>query len=177
MFTALFTISEYIVTLAANKWFPAQPYVFSLSVLFISLVLMRWGMFAIIPAIAGAIAFCIASGAEAQHFFIYIAGSVFAVFSYLYLKLMGKENVRKDAIRSAILVILVYLLMQTGRWIASLITGGGVGTIVLFLTRDSLSLLFALIAITILRKTDGLFEDQKAYLLRIEEEKDARRNI
>ncbi len=177
MFTALFTISEYIVTLAANKWFPAQPYVFSLSVLFITLVLMRWGLFAVIPAVVGAVAFCVASGAGTQHYLIYITGNIFAVLSFLYLKLLGKENVRKDAIRSAILVILVYLLMQIGRWLAGLAVGSDAGTIILFLTTDSLSLLFALIAITVLRRTDGMFEDQKAYLLRIEEENNAHRNI
>ncbi len=169
--TALFTISESIITLAANKWFPGQPYVFSVSVLFITLFLMRWGLAATVPAIAGAIAFCMASNAEIKHYFIYIIGNLLSLVSYLYPRYKGKEKVRKDPLRTALFVVMIYLLMQIGRTVATLIVGGEISSFILFLTTDSLSLLFALIGALSLRKIDGLFEDQKAYLFRLEKER------
>ncbi len=169
--TALFTIFEYIVTLAATKWFPGQPYVFSLSSLFIVLILMRWNLYAVIPAIAGAISYCIASKAGYQHYFIYITGNLTALLSYIYIRFRGKDNVRRDPIRSAVFVILTFLFMQAGRSAVSLAFGGELKTFILFITTDSLSLLFALIALIPLRRADGLFEDQKSYLFRIEKEK------
>ncbi len=177
MFTAFFTISETIVTLAANKWFPAQPYAFSLSVLFLSLVLMRWGLLAAIPAIAGAIAFCVSSSAEAEHYLIYITGNLFTLIAYAYIKFRGKEKVKEDPFRSFLFVIMVFVLMQTGRWLASLPFGNGAGAFIEFITTDSLSLLFAMIAMYPARRIDGLFEDQKAYLFRLEREKQERKGF
>ena len=171
LFTALFTISEAIVTSASKTWFPAQPYAFSLSVLFLSLILMRWGLAAVFPAIAGAIAFCLASGAGFTQYIVYTAGNIFAVTASFFLKTVGKEKVRKDALRSGIFVILVFLLQQAGRWIAALAFGEAPGVIITFLTTDSLSALFALIAVTALRHVDGLYEDQKSYLFRLERER------
>ncbi len=173
--TALFTILESVVTLAANKWFPGQPYAFSLSVLFIALFLMRWGLFAFIPAIAGAVAFCIASDAGSKHYFIYIIGNLTSLLSYLYIRYRGKETVRKDPVRMGLFVILIFLFMQIGRTVTSLFFDGKLTDIILFLTTDSLSLLFALIAALALRKADGLFEDQKAFLFRMERERNENR--
>ena len=169
--TALFTISEVVVTLAANKWFPEQPYVFSLSVLFIALFLMRWSLYAFIPAIVGAVAFCIASEALPEHYLIYTEGNLFALIPFLYLFFRGKEKVRKDPLKTAFFVTLIYIFMQFGRTFANICVGGSLSNFFLFLTTDSISLLFALVASILLRKTDGLFEDQKSYLLRTEKER------
>ena len=177
MFTALFTISETVVTLAANKWFPAQPYAFSLSVLFLSLVLMRWGLLAVIPAVTGAIAFCLASDAEIIHYLIYTAGNIFALLSYLYLRFRGKEKVKSDPLKTFLFVLMTFLFMQAGRGLASLATGNGPETFISFVSTDSLSLLFALVAMIPIRKSDGLFEDQKAYLLRLDRERKEEQSI
>ena len=45
------------------------------------------------------------------------------------------------------------------------------GTIVTFLTTDIMSLVFAVLVIALFRKTDGMLEDQKAYLLRLDQQK------
>ena len=48
-----------------------------------------------------------------------------------------------------------------------LITGAGAGVILQFLMSDMLSLVFGLLVIIAVRKADGLFQDQKQYLIQI----------
>lgn len=43
--------------------------------------------------------------------------------------------------------------------------------LVVYLTTDIISLLFAEVIVVLLRKVDGMIEDQKSYLLRLEEER------
>ena len=43
---------------------------------------------------------------------------------------------------------------------------------VVYITTDIISLLFGIIILNLLRKADGMIEDQKAYLFRIQREDD-----
>ena len=61
-----------------------------------------------------------------------------------------------------------------GRWVISLIFGGDLTAIVDFFVADSLTLVFTVLVVLISRKPDGLFEDQKAYLVRTEDERKRR---
>ena len=61
--------------------------------------------------------------------------------------------------------------MQLGRWLISLAFGGGLWNIVGYITSDVISLLFAVIILFLLRDVDGMIEDQKAYLFRLERER------
>ena len=59
--------------------------------------------------------------------------------------------------------------------VAALLLGARPGTAVGFFTTDSLSLLFTFVIIWIARRLDGIYEDQKHYLLRLHEEEEKRR--
>ena len=66
------------------------------------------------------------------------------------------------------------LLMQLGRALTALAMGTDFQTCLGFFTTDALSLLFTGLIIWIARRLDGIFENQRHYLLRIhntEEEK------
>ena len=82
------------------------------------------------------------------------------------LRAVGKERVRTGGL-SLVFPLLVWLLMQAGRAIVALALGAGLSDAVGFFTSDSLSLLFTFVIIWIARKLDGVYEDQKHYLLRI----------
>ena len=64
----------------------------------------------------------------------------------------------------------VTLLMQGGRALVSLVLGGPAAGVLGFFTTDALSVLFTLVIIWIARRLDGVYEDQKHYLLRIQKE-------
>lgn len=166
IFAVLLIISEAITTVATNTWFDAQPVAISTTTLFISIVMMRWGGWAAIHASLGGAVFCIASGATAPQFAIYVIGNALSLLALFWFKAVGKEKIRQKAFTTVMFTASVYLLMQLGRWLVSLCFGGGLWNIVGYISSDIISLLFATVIMILLRKTDGMIEDQKAYLFR-----------
>ncbi|MGN1120671.1 MAG: hypothetical protein ACI4Q4_09955 [Oscillospiraceae bacterium] len=164
------------ITVLAGKWFPMQSYTLSPTTLILCIVMMRWDGFAVIHAVVGGFAFCLAGGAEPKQFAVYCIGNCFALLGLIFLKVCGKERVRNKIPFIFAYVVIVFTAVQAGRWAVSLFFGGSLNSIVSFFLADSLSLLFAAVAVLISRKLDGLFEDQKHYLIRTEEERMRERN-
>ena len=67
--------------------------------------------------------------------------------------------------------------MVLGRWLVSLLFSGDVKALLVYITTDIMSLLFAVVVLHILGKCDGMLEDQKAYLQRVWEEDEEETNI
>ena len=78
---------------------------------------------------------------------------------------------RKDLILSLVFAFAVQLLMQLGRAGLAKLLGHTWTEALGFITTDILSVLFTMVIIGIVRRIDGLFEDQKTYLLRIQKER------
>lgn len=174
IFAVLLAISEAVTTVATNKWFYAQPVAISTTIVFICIVMMRWGGWAIIHAVLGGLVFCIASGAQPQQYVIYIIGNCFAVLAALWFIPFGKEGTRKNPFKLFIFTLSAYVMAQVGRWIVSLFFSGQIDAIIVYLTTDVITLLFAVVIIMLMRNTDGMIEDQKAYLFRLQREREAK---
>ena len=166
--TAVF---EAIATLATSKWFAGQPMAISITLALILIAMHRWGSYAWYVAAVGGVAFCVFSSASIQHFIIYCIGNLFALTSLLCFKLYGKEAVRRSLLKTLMYAGIAYLSVAVGRFLLSLPFGGGFSDLVGFLTSDILSLLFAVVILYVMRGTDGLSEDQKTYLLRLEKQR------
>lgn len=164
-------IVETLTAKAANTWFPEQLFMLSPAIAVICIVMMRWGGYALIHAIVGGAALCLASGASFQQFAIYCAGNCFALVSLVFIKIFGKQKIRESILLTVVYTAAAFIGAQIGRWLVGLLFGGAVDSIIVFVTTDSLSLLFAVVVVLISRKIDGLFEDQKAYLIRTESER------
>ena len=164
-------VFEFIIVRAANWWFPGQPFTVSLAAAMASIVYMRWDAWGAIHAVEAGLVFCLFSGATGEQYLIYCAGNLFSVLAVLMLKAAGKERVRTGNL-SLVFPLLVQLLMQAGRAAMALLLGAGSENVVGFFTTDSLSLLFTFVIIWIARKLDGVYEDQKHYLLRIHAEEE-----
>ena len=162
-------VFEFIILRASNWWFPGQPFTVSLAAAVTSIVYMRWGAWGAIHALEAGLVFCYFSGATGEQFVIYCAGNLVSLLAVLLLKAVGKERVRTGCL-SLIFPLLVQLLMQAGRGAAALLLGAAPAQAVGFFTTDSLSLLFTFVIIWIARKLDGVYEDQKHYLLRVHAE-------
>ena len=167
----ILAVSEAVITRAATVWFPDEFYVLSPTVAIVCIVMMRWGGFAAVHAIGGGLALCIASGAEPKQFAVYCAGNCFALLALILLKALGKEKVRSKPFPTVLFTVIAFCGAQVGRWLVGMIMGGSVGDIVKFFTTDSLSLVFAVVAVLIARNINGLFEDQLAYLRRTQAER------
>lgn len=171
IWVVILCVFEALTTLAAKKWFPMQPYSLSPTVTVLCIVIMRWGGFAAIHAFVGGAVFCIANGADASQFVIYCVGNCLSMLSLLLFKALGKEKVRSKIPLTIAFTVGVYCLVQIGRWIVSLFFGAPFGSVIDFFATDPISLLFAVVVVLIARNADGLFEDQKSYLIRTQDER------
>ena len=164
-------VFEFLIVRAANWWFPGQPFTVSLAAAMASLGYMRWGFWGVIHAVEAGLVFCFFSGATGEQYLIYCIGNAASALAVLLLKAFGKERVRTGHL-SLIFPLLVQVLMQAGRAAVSLLLGAEPAAAAGFFTTDSLSLLFTFVIIWIARKLDGVYEDQKHYLLRVHAEKE-----
>ena len=168
--SVLTVVSEGLVTLATDKWFVGVPFAISTSLLFILITMMRWGVYAVIPAVLGGAVRAFASGAEPKIYLIYALGNAFCVLTFLALYALGKERVRKSIPLLISYSVLSYIYVAFGRWLVSLIFEPSILTLPAYLMTDAVSLLFVTVVLVLIRNTDGMIEDQRAYIIRINSE-------
>ena len=174
MFAVLLCFTETMIVKAATWWFAEQLYTVSVVGAITAIVLMRWGPWAGIHAVLGGAVYCLASHGSVQQLIIYCVGNLLALLALLPLRLLGGERIRLDPLMSIGFGLLTLLLMQLGRALVALAFGTPFQTCLGFFTTDALSLLFTGLIIWVARRLDGIFENQRHYLLRIhntEEEK------
>lgn len=168
-------ICQVLTHLAVSVWFPEQLYMASPIAGLTALVMMRWSGFSAIHALLGGVLYAALSGGSWRHLLIYGIGNLASVLALVMLKRPGKERVRASGFLSLMFGLLVQVLMWLGRFGMAALLGDGVSVCLGFITTDILSGLFTLLIIWVVRRIDGLFEDQKHYLLRMERERQAER--
>lgn len=170
IFAVLLVVFELIIFKAATKWYPDQLYTVSLVPALVSIIIMRWNYFGLIHALLGGLVYAYLAQGTVLQFMCYVGGNIFCVFAIILLLFIGKEKIRQNSVLSVLFAVLVALLMQIGRAVVALLMGNAFALGVNFITTDVLSGVFAAVIVIIARKLDGLFEDQKTYLLRVQEE-------
>ena len=170
MLTVLVIVFEAIATYASGKWFWAQAINISVTPLLVYISMMRWSGFAAIHAVVGGFVYCFAAGATKEQYFIYCIGNVLSLAALFLIKMFGKEKIRNSILKLVSFATVAYLGMAAGRCLVSLFFGGDIRAFIVYVTTDIVSLLFAVIVLIFLRKSDGMIEDQKSYLLRLERE-------
>ena len=169
----ILTIFEFIIIrVSTSGLFWDQAYTVSLAAPIAAIVYMRWGWWGgIHAALAGAL-FCFFYGGRPDQYMIYVVGNLFSLAAVPVLKKLGPERVRTGQTASMLFPLAVILLMQGGRAVMAVILGSGPWEALGFFTTDALSILFTLVILWIVRRLDGVYEDQIHYLLRIQEEKE-----
>ena len=168
----IITAAEALTAVAAKYWFTGEIYVLSPTVAVLCIVMMRWGGYAAIHAAAAGAALCAVTGATPEQFVIYCIGNCFSLLGLLWFRFAGKDKVRAKVLTTALFTVTVFLAVQIGRWLVGLIFGGALADIGSFIASDSLSLLFAVVVVQLTRRLDGVFEDQKTYLFRVQKERE-----
>ena len=176
IFAAILALTEFLIVKAAKSWFPDQLYTVSVTAAVTAIVMMRWGPFAGIHAALGGLVYCWASGGSAQQFVIYILGNGLSLAALLLFKAFGKEKIRKSFLLTILFALCVVVAMQVGRGLVALIFGSGIEVIWKFMTTDALSDLFTMLVVWVASRLDGIFEDQKHYLLRQQKEREEQQN-
>lgn len=176
-FTSLLCICEALIILAATRWFPVQPYALSLTPAIVAIVLMRWGVFAAFPAAAGGLVFCLLSGAGAQHYAIYLIGNLSSLVMLFFIRRIGWEKIKGNVLLCMLYGLLTALVMQVSRALIALLLGANVMGALGFITTDILSTLFAVLLCWMMRRLDGMLEDQIHYLHRIQKEQEQGKGV
>ena len=169
-FTLILAVSQLIITFAASRWFADQLYVVSPVAAVTAIVMMRWDLFALIPAAAGGVVLSLISGGSWKHILIYSVGNLLSLAALALLKRLGKQEVQGSTKLALFFAAAVQVLMLIGRMLTALVAGYGFFESLAFMTTDILSIVFTLVLVWIARRVDGLFEDQKHYLRRIQNE-------
>lgn len=148
----------------------------------VALVMMRWNGWAAIPALLGGLLYGALRGGLWPYGIVYGVGNLLSLAALLWFR-MGKDKLRNEALPTMAFGLTVQVLMQVGRGVVALIAtmadpailGQGnhlepLETFLSFITSDSLSILLTVVALWIVRRIEGLFEDQKSYLLRVQQQ-------
>lgn len=176
IFAVLVIVFEAIATYASTRWtfFQRVSVVnVSITLLIICITMLRWGAYAAIHAALGGFVYCyVIGGATVEQYLIYCIGNLFALAGLLIIKMFGKEAIRGSMWKMFAFAATAYIGMSAGRCLVSLFFGGDLKAFGLYITADIISLLFAVVVLICLRKSDGMLEDQKVYLLRVEKERE-----
>lgn len=174
LFAMILVLFEFIIVkVSGSPWFWDQQFVVSLAAPITSIVYMRWGWWGgLHAALAGAL-YCFYIGGTLQQYIVYILGNLASLLAVLALKRLGPERVRMGRWSGLLFPLAVILLMQAGRSAVALALGTPLVEALGFFSTDTLSILFTLVIAWIVRRLDGVYEDQKHYLLRIQEDEDS----
>ena len=175
LFSVMLCVFESVLVTASTSWFPNEPYTVSVTAAITAIVMMRWGPWAAIHALLGGIAFCYSSGAAPRQYLIYCGGNLLSLSALLLKRRLGEEAIRTDALKTLLLGFCVSVLMEVGRALLSLLTGAALSVSLGFFTTDAVTVLFTLVIVWIVRRLDGVWEDQRHYLLRLREEQEKER--
>lgn len=168
-------VSQAVIHFAATRLYPDQLYVVTPIAAMVALVMMRWNGYAAIHACLGGVLYALIAGGNWHHILIYGVGNLLSMAALVMLKLLGKERIRKDALLTIIFALVTQLSMQLGRSAVAALLGYPAGICLGFITTDILSGLFTMVIVWSIRRVEGLFEDQKQYLLRIQGEQNTER--
>jgi hypothetical protein len=178
LFAIILALSE-LLGFFAIKWFPeCANYTFSLMLPITLLVMMRWGWPSIFYAAGCGLLYCALWSAEYQLFITYIVGNSCIGLLLIYLHFVGKERTTKKWYMSAVFVLIGWLIVNLCRSLIYMAFGNSFATTFasFFALSDNglLALVMGILVIVIMRRFDGMFEDQKAYLKRVDKERQER---
>lgn len=169
-FAGILVLCETLILKAAGTWFRDQLYTVSICGALTAIVYMRWGIWGMLHAALGGAITCLVLGGGPEQYLIYCGGNLLSAIVLMVRKLAGPGRIRNNALASMGFGLLTLLLMQSGRALVSLILGYGFENATGFYATDALSLVFTAVVIWVARRLDGIFEDQRSYLVRINEE-------
>lgn len=172
IFLLILLVIEYVVQRAAGSWYPGELYTVSVTASVTGIVMMRWGSFGAIHAVAGAVVYVLATGGGAKQLIVYCIGNLFSLFMLFFFRNDGKKKIKDNILLTLLYAVGVQILMQTGRGLVAMpLFGTGIETVSKFILIDALSTLFTGVVICIAGRLDGVFEDQRAYLERMNQER------
>ena len=150
-------------------------FIFSPMLAITLIVMMRWGWPAVFYAIGDGLLFCLLNMKDANfapHMFaIYIIGNAFVALLLLMTRFMGKKRIRDKWYFSLLFTTAGWIAAVLGRAIVAACFGLSFTATLLAHFGDLVSFAICLVIILVMRRLDGMFEDQKDFLKRLDDER------
>lgn len=176
LFAVILSVFDVIAHFAPMWFSGAAMFTFTLTVPITLLIMFRWGWPCVLFAIGDGILLCaLNSPGVWQSYLSFSIGCGFICFLLIALKFIGKEKISQKWYFSALFTLAAWILMNSGITIMQTVCGGGfVSALAVNFglgANGLMSLALALLVILVMRRLDGMFEDQKRYLLRLDKER------
>ena len=176
MFALILCVSELIIFFASKYWFKSSAdYYVSFLLPIVLIVMMRWGWLSVFYALGDGLLYCLlnlkTAGFSNDWFAVYIIGNAFIMLLLLMTRFVGKERIRKKWYFSALFLLAGWVSVVVGRTVLAVCFGYGFVPSLVGQLLDVMSLAVGLVIILIVRRLDGMFEDQKHYLKRLDDER------
>lgn len=176
IFAAILVVFD-LLAYYAPKFMPnSAVFTFMLTVPMVVLVMIRWGWPSVFFAIGDGIAISLMYNANSwQSYVSFVCGNSCIMLLLIVIKFIGKQKITEKWYFSVLFVVSAWILSNLGTSCVQAICGydfltclgGNFGISV----NGLMSLAIGVVLILILRKLDGMFEDQKHYLLRLDAER------
>lgn len=179
---ALILVTAEVLRYYAGIWFPFGAFfTFSLAVPIVLTVMMRWGWPSILHmAVVGiTVSIINAKSATGVQFTVYIIGYMLMSLMLIPAYLIGRDKICKRWWASVLFVVGGWLCAYLGKSVVWAI-GYGISPVdglsvwagfEAYAIADLLSLVMAVVIVLVLRRFDGMFEDQMTYLKRLDKER------
>lgn len=177
LFALMLIVFETVLVRAATRWFPGEPWSVSVTAAVTAVVMVRWGPWAVIHAVIGGIVFCLVSRGLWQQFIIYCAGNTAVLAVLPLVKKAGWKALRENILLNLLYGFLSLLAMQAGRALVALVLGTSPAAAAGFVTTDVVTYIFTLLIVWIASRLDGVLEDQRHYLARINDPQNRERGM
>lgn len=139
----------------------------SLTVLMSSLIMMRWNKYSFIYPFTSGIFYVFLNKGNVINYLIYGFGNLFILFNLLLLN-KKRKDIKNKALMNSLYITNSFILICFGRSIVSIFYDNNfIDSFVSFLGTESLNYVFTLIILNLIRKIEGLYEDQVEYIKRI----------
>ena len=167
LFALMLMVFETVILRAATAWFPAEAWTVSVVPAITAIVMVRWGPWCAIHAVLGGIVTVLELKGNGSRFLIYGIGNLAVLGIWPFLKKQGWEGLHRNVLTVFLFGVLTVLAMQAGRALLALMTGTPLEGLLLYITADSITYIFTVVILWIAARLDGILEDQRHYLERI----------
>lgn len=179
-FALILALSEILIYCAFRFWFKTthDKYYINFMLAIALTVIMRWGWVGGLYAAVDAVILCAVQGAGWQSYLTYIIGALCILSVLLLTKFVGKEKIRSKWYLTLAYIFVGWVSVNFGitcmsavfgeNFLSALLRSFGLGVY------GVMPFAAAIVVIMILRRLNGMFEDQKHYLIRQEQERQER---
>ena len=171
LFAVILVGFELILHFAMKAFGDNANFTFSPLVPIVLIVMMRWGWVSVFYAVGDGVLFVLLNGGGWQSYLIYCVGNAFIMLLLLYTRFVGKEKIRKKVYLSILFVVLGWIAVVLGRSGVAVTVGEKFVSVIVHQLFDLVSMIIGIIIVLIMRRLDGMFEEQKHYLKRLDDER------